>query len=357
MTGLVSSYNDFDPLEEIVVGTANGYHLPAVDTSLRHFFQIRDGGPELAERVDAARLARVVEETEEDLAAFSAALIELGVRVRRPEPWAAPTGLGEPVALPGWESTANHALMPRDCLLVVGSTVIEAPMPVRARYAETFPFRELLIEYFAAGARWLAAPRPQLADDTYRYAPDGRPVLAETEPLFDAANVIRCGTDLFFNVSNTGNRLAARWLARALGDGFTVHEIEISDDHVGTTLHLLRPGLLLANAGRLGPGDVPAPLRSWKTLWFDEPADDGHGLDWPRASTWIGMNVVSVDRETVIVPEAQTGLMRLLEKEGLTVVPVPYRHGRTFGGGFHCCSLDVRRRGVLESYVEGRRRR
>ncbi|MFG1999005.1 glycine amidinotransferase [Spirillospora sp. NPDC048911] len=345
MTGLVSSYNDFDPLEEIVVGTANAYHLPPVDTSLRHFFQLDDTG-DGSDRADAARLARVIEETEEDLAAFTTALTELGVRVRRPDP----AGLGERVAQPGWEAEANHALMPRDCLLVVGSTVVEAPMPVRARYAETFPYRGLLAEYFEAGARWLAAPRPRLPEDTYLFTPDG-PVLAENEPLFDGANVIRCGADLFFNVSNTGNRLGARWLARAVGGDFTVHEISICDDHVGTTLHLLRPGLLLANAGRLGPDDIPAPLRSWKTLWFDDPADDGYGLDWARASTWIGMNIVSVDRETVIVPAAQNGLVRQLEKEGLTVVPVPYRHGRTFGGGFHCCSLDVRRRGSLESYL------
>jgi N-dimethylarginine dimethylaminohydrolase len=341
----VSSYNDFDPLEEIIIGTARGYHLPPADSSLRHFFQIDDDTTDPAE---VRLLDRAVSEAEEDLNAFAETLTGLGVTVRRPDP----AGLGDPVAMPGWTAEASHALMPRDCLLVIGSTVIEAPMPVRARYAETFPYRDLLSEYFEGGARWLAAPRPRLAESTYRYTDEG-PVLAEHEPLFDAANMIRCGTDVFFNVSNTGNRFGARWLARVLGDAYTVHEISICDDHVGTTLQLLKPGVLLANAGRLRPDDIPAPLRTWKTLWFSEPADDGYALAWPRASTWIGMNIVSVDRDTIIVPAAQIGLMRLLEKEGFSTIPLPYRHGRTFGGGFHCCSLDVRRRGPLESFLSG----
>jgi N-dimethylarginine dimethylaminohydrolase len=208
-----------------------------------------------------------------------------------------------------------------------------------------------LREYFDGGAGWLAAPRPQLPDETYKYDEAGNPVLGELEPLFDAANIVRCGRDLFFNVSNTGNRFGAAWLARALGSEYRVHEIAICDDHVGTTLHVLKPGVLLANAGRLDADRIPEQLRGWKTLWFDDPQDDGFGFDWPRASTWIGMNILSVDHETVIVPQAQHGLAKLLESAGFTAIPVPYRHGRTFGGGFHCCSLDVRRAGDLTSYL------
>lgn len=339
----VRSYTDFAQLEEIVVGSAANLHVPPVDISQRHFFGLE---PDHVDAAAPADLARAIAEADEDLETLGRTLESFGVKVRRPEP----ADHSRPLSLLEWRTTAGHALMPRDCLLVIGETIIEAPMPVRSRYAETFPFRSLLREYFESGALWLAAPKPQLPDSTYRFTPEGA-VLDELEPLFDAANMIRCGRDVFVNISNTANRIGARWLARVLGPQFRVHEIAICDDHVGTTIHLLKPGVLLANAGRLGPGDIPAPLRGWKTLWFDEPEDDGFALDWARASTWIGMNILSVNEETVIVPDKQTGLARLLEKEGFTVVPVPYRHGRTFGGGFHCCSLDVRRQGGLESYL------
>ncbi|ONI76293.1 hypothetical protein ALI144C_37175 [Actinosynnema sp. ALI-1.44] len=341
----VSSYNDFGKLQEIVVGSAEGFNFPSIDSSMKHFFSPPPGSE--SEAISVNTLARIVEETEEDLQALTDTLEKSGVRVRRPEQ----VDHSRPINVLDWKSTANHALMPRDCLLVVGDTIIEAPMAVRARYAETFPFRKLLREYFDGGARWLAAPKPQLPEETYQYDEAGNPVLGELEPLFDAANIIRCGRDLFYNVSNTGNRFGAAWLARVLGSDYRVHEMSICDDHVGTTIHVLKPGVLLANAGRLNPDLIPEPLRGWKTLWFDDPQDDGFGFEWPRASTWIGMNILSVDEETVIVPKAQDGLAKLLDSAGFTVIPVPYRHGRTFGGGFHCCSADVRRAGELTSYL------
>jgi N-dimethylarginine dimethylaminohydrolase len=341
----VRSFNDFGKLQDIIVGSAEGYNFPPIDNSMKHFFTPPPGYE--CEAVSADTLARVVAETDEDLQVLVDTLNELGVRVRRPDR----VDHSRPIGILEWASTANHALMPRDCLLIVGETVIEVPMPVRARYTETFPYRRLLREFFDGGAGWLAAPRPQLPDETYQYDEVGTPVLGELEPLFDAANIIRCGRDLFYNVSNTGNRFGAAWLAWILGSDYRVHEMAICADHVGTTLHLLKPGVLLANSGRLDPDRIPAPLRGWKTLWFEDPQDDGFGFGWPRASTWIGMNILSVDEETVIVPRAQDGLAKLLESAGFTVIPVPYRHGRTFGGGFHCCSLDVRRAGELTSYL------
>src|SRR5918997_2680642 len=242
----VWSSNDWDPLEEVILGSATGLTPPPVDISLRHFFE--PPGAADGEQIDTGVLKRVVEETEEDFATLTELLTAAGVTVRRP----APMDTNLTYATPDWHSTAMHALMPRDCLLVIGDRIIEAPMPMRARYFEVLPFRPLLHEYFDSGAVWLSAPKPRLTDDTYVYSP-GRSVVAEIEPLFDAANMLRCGTDIFFNVSNTGNRKGAEWLRRVLGGQFRVHEMSICTDHVGTTIHILRPGLILANAERLTP--------------------------------------------------------------------------------------------------------
>ncbi|MDI3389356.1 inosamine-phosphate amidinotransferase 1 [Streptomyces sp. B-S-A8] len=340
----VWSANDFDPLEEIVLGTAQGLTPPPADVSLQHFFEPPADADQ--EQIAPAVLQQVVEETEEDFADLTKVLESAGVTVRRPQPPQA----SRTYASPDWESVAMHALMPRDCLLVVGDKVIEAPMAMRARYFETLPFRPLLSEYFDSGAVWLSAPKPQLPDETYVYEP-GASVVADFEPLFDAANLLRLGRDLFFNVSNTGNRRAAEWLRRTLGPEFTVHEMSICTDHVGTTLHVLRPGLLLANSERLTPDLIPEPLRSWQTIWVGQPEDDGYAFDWPRASTWVGMNILALGPDRVLVPDNQTALMRQLEQAGIEPIPARFRHGRTFGGGLHCCSLDVRRTGELISYL------
>jgi len=51
-----------------------------------------------------------------------------------------------------------------------------------------------------------------------------------------------------------------------------------------------------------------------------------------------------VDPNTVIVDAAQHSLIELLARKNFTVIPRALRHSRTLGGGFHCVTLDLRRR-------------
>jgi glycine amidinotransferase/scyllo-inosamine-4-phosphate amidinotransferase 1 len=65
---------------------------------------------------------------------------------------------------------------------------------------------------------------------------------------------------------------------------------------------------------------------------------------YPYASKWIGLNMLVVDPTTVIADAAQHNLIKLLEQKKLTVIPLTLRHSRTLGGGFHCVTLDLRRK-------------
>ena len=76
-----------------------------------------------------------------------------------------------------------------------------------------------------------------------------------------------------------------------------------------------------------------------------------YGLPYPLASNdGIGRNLLMIDPETVVVDEIQIPLIRALEKRRFTVIPLPYRHGRTLGGSWHCITLDTNRDGGLENY-------
>lgn len=96
-------------------------------------------------------------------------------------------------------------------------------------------------------------------------------MLGETEPVFDAANVLRAGRDLFYLVSGSGNELGARWLQTmlsALGD-YRVHVIRgvYPHTHIDSTISLLREGLVLLNPARItDPSVLPEPLASWEHL-------------------------------------------------------------------------------------------
>ena len=68
------------------------------------------------------------------------------------------------------------------------------------------------------------------------------------------------------------------------------------------------------------------------------------------SSPWVGMNLLSVDQETVIVDERQKEFIKFLEKNKLKVVPVRMRHIYTQGGGIHCATLDTVRDSKFEDY-------
>ncbi len=121
---------------------------------------------------------------------------------------------------PAWSVGSGFcAANPRDVLLVVGEEIIEAPMADRSRHHEAWPYRSLLKDYSRRGARWTAAPKPQLTDalfdPNYRIPEPGediRYVLTEHEPVFDAAEFARCGRDLFTQLSHATNRFGIEWL-------------------------------------------------------------------------------------------------------------------------------------------------
>jgi glycine amidinotransferase len=68
------------------------------------------------------------------------------------------------------------------------------------------------------------------------------------------------------------------------------------------------------------------------------------------ASKWLSINNVSLDTERMIVEAQEEPLIKFLETIGVKAIKVPFRHVFSLGGGFHCHTCDIRRRGDLQSY-------
>jgi glycine amidinotransferase len=117
----------------------------------------------------------------------------------------------------------------------------------------------------------------------------------------------------------------------------------------------LRPGVFLARD--LSVRDyLPSPFNKWKVIVPPVPSegnfpvyDDG---DLLLTSPYIDLNVLSVGPETVIANQDCPDVIRVLEREGFSVIPVRHRHRRLFGGGFHCFTLDMVRTGTMEDYTK-----
>jgi glycine amidinotransferase len=294
-----------------------------------------------------------IEAARRELEEFVRILQGEGVTVRRPEPIPQRTTY----STLEWSSTGMYAAMPRDALLVVGDEIIECPMAWRSRYYESLAYRPLLKEYFRGGARWSAGPKPELSQQQYDQdwtdpgdeAP-ARLVVTEFEPTFDAADFTRCGRDIIAQKSNVTNDFGIEWLRRHLGDAYRIHVFEFNDPHpmhIDATLVPMAPGKLLINPERVPM--VPKMFKGWDVMAAPEPIiPDEHPMY--MTSKWINMNILMLDEERVIVERQDEPMISAMRKFGFTPIPCKFRNFNSFGGSFHCATLDVRRRGTLTSY-------
>ncbi|MEE1782952.1 glycine amidinotransferase [Streptomyces sp. SP17BM10] len=364
---IVNSWNEWDPLREIVVGSADGAHFEPTEPGNRP--TIRNApvgtpfptGPKSPEAIDRAN---------EELAGLVALLESRGITVRRPDPH----DFGAPVRTPDFEVPNQYcAVCPRDVMITVGHDIIEAPMSRRARYFEYRPYRRLVYEYWNADPRvtWTTAPKPSMDDDMYRQEFWDWPVeerhrrmhsfefcITQDEVVFDAADISRFGRDLIVQESMTTNRTGITWLKRHLEPrGFRVHPVHFPLDyfpsHVDCTFVPLRPGLVLTNPER--------PLlerdarlfhdNDWELVDAPQPTTGNDEMpDFCQSSKWLSMNVLSLSPTTVVCEEQEKPLQDLLDKLDFEVLTVPFRNVFEYGGSLHCATWDIHREGVREDY-------
>ena len=369
----VNSHNEWDKLREVIVGTAAPGSRLGFSTSK----PVTENAIQQLERWSGEVYPQwLIDEVNEDLEGLCSVLKQFGTKIHRPDN----KNLGQIFSTPYWSATGDDAYNMRDLHLVLGNTVIESASQEKHRYFESRGLYKIWSDYLQEGFRWIAAPRPELSSQymiTYHEDGQRHQKLTEDEIIFEAANVVRMGKDLLYLVSRSGNHLAATWLQNVLGDEYKVHVSEgiYRASHIDSTFVCLGPGLVLMSGARVNPKNCPKLFEKWDKIYFNDIAAtppstlDFHenvrkrvhgecqdlGIDTDLdhlASDWIGMNVLSLDPETVVVCDRQTALMKILEKHNLTPIPVRFRHTHLLRGGLHCCTLDTVRDSKLESYFD-----
>ncbi|XP_007903741.1 glycine amidinotransferase, mitochondrial isoform X1 [Callorhinchus milii] len=358
----VCSYNEWDTLEEVIVGRPENACVPPftvevkANTYEQHwaFYQQYGGQSFPTEHVKKAIA---------EIEGMCDILRAEGVTVQRPDivDWSAKYNT------PDFESTGMYASMPRDILLVVGNEIIEAPMAWRARFFEYRAYRSLIKDYFRRGARWTTAPKPQMSDRLYdldypivsvkerhKLAAQGKFVTTEFEPCFDAADFIRAGKDIFVQRSQVTNLMGIEWMRRHLAPTYRIHTISFQDPnpmHIDATFNIIGPGLVLSNPDRPCHQIDFFKKAGWTIVQPPTPLiPDDHPL-W-MSSKWLSMNVLMLDEKRVMVDSNETTIQKMFEKLGIETVKVNIRYANSMGGGFHCWTSDIRRRGTLQSYFD-----
>jgi len=343
----VNSHTEWGRLKEVVLGTVSNARVPLIKNNDIHCIDYANydsvaglpGGP---------YAPVVISDTQNDLDNFRRILEQQGVKVLRPDD--RPTHLLH--GTNNWRSDGYYNYCPRDSAIIIGDTIIETPMPLRSRYFETFGLRNIFKSYSKNGSRWISAPKPELTDELYDRTDLSKPTLTEFEPAFDAANIVKCGKDLFYLKSNSGNRWGGKWLQDTLGEKYRVHILDnvYAYVHLDTSIMPLAPGKVLLNPDRVNENNLPEFFNSWTKIYSESPIPTPYYENWAPASPWIGMNILSLDEKTVIVEASQTNLIRQLESHHFNIIPIALRHCRTLSGGPHCVTLDTVRDDEYNDY-------
>lgn len=324
------SRNEWDPLKKVIVGIADDATIPPVDLSLRCI--------NYADYEDENKIPQgiypkqVIDEANEDLEAFCDFLRKEGVEVVRPDKTHVPK---------------YYNYCPRDNVLVYDDLILATPQPLRARHNEYMSMDSHFIELEKQGARYVKkiAEKTDALYNTKCLGDRDTLALTDVEPAFDAANILRDNDNLYYLVSNGGNKSGAAYLQELVPNKkvWTVENI-YSFMHIDSTIALLREGLMLLNPERVKSKDqLPKPLQSWDVIWAPEPKDIGHYPGYCNASKWLNVNLFSVRPDLVALHKSQDNLRVELEKHGIDCAMLPGRQQRTLGGGFHCVTLDLLR--------------
>lgn len=298
---MVYSTNEWDPLKQVILGTARGMYWPKAK-----------GAKWEALPVDQHIPSYILEETEEGLEQYSNAMKSYGVEVLRPKykDYSTINGFG--------------AYSTRDTIAIIGDKVIFTPT--------RFEYRRLEWDY-------MMHLFPE--DSNFIYAPLDQPDL-----YFDAANIIRCDQDILYLVSGTGSIEGGRWLQDILGKEYRVHILEnlYSGSHLDSTIVPLCEGSVLLNAGRCSEDHLPDFLKKWDKIWVTDEDIIDYKNDLNIASKWVGMNVFVIAPNLVAVDSTQTVLIDKLRSLGILVEPVNLPYARYLLGGPHCTTLDTIRK-------------
>jgi|EP00927_Polykrikos_kofoidii_P061903 glycine amidinotransferase len=351
--GVVESWNEWDSLREVWVGTLENKNLelPTEDAAHRKASNYQKYKWPLRAPLN---VTSALSEAKVQLDNYVETLKGEGIIVQRPTVF--PTN--ESLKTPLWTiDRMGGFTCPRDVFFVAGKQVIEAPMSLKSRYFENLAWRDLMMTYYTADPRmrWTCAPKPKLIDSSFEAEGEvGKPT--NHEIFFDAADARRFGKDVFFQAHyGTANELGREWVKRELrAGGLRVQDAEFGEFHFTHIDARLTP----VDVGLAFHSTMDKPSEHMVQLFKENEwnlIDAGNRLDCrctgDNCTAGIHLNVTTLGPGVCIVEEREKKLIDIMRSEGCDVIPIPFSAAYPFGGSLNCFSLDVYRHGfAAKSY-------
>jgi len=336
----VQADDEWSPLKAVIVGRAGRSCFPAAPPAMIeatmpsahvHRFQPKSPFPDT-----------IIENAEAELDCFAAILKAEGIRVYRP-----PMGVD-------WLSVNGYTgAMPRDGLISVGNTLIEACFAWSCRSREIeLAYDSILRELALEDPNAKIVRRPQetfadtlLNDDETRATKPW--VINNSRPAFDAADFMRFGKVILGQYSHVTNQAGVDYLQAHIPEGYTIEMLDVDDPnamHIDATILPLREGLMVYNPKKVTEESLRshAVLANWDLVAYPfvpEESEDGPSLY--MTSPWLSLNALVLDGKKMVVEASDDRTAEFYERLGMTCIRCPFRHVNSIGGSFHCATVDL----------------
>ena len=362
-------YTEFGKLKEIIVGRELKFSERQLDFTIKNMYSENLKLCNVyADNFDYYSLSKeLINHRNKQLDNLSSLLEYHDVKVFRPDE------MNNVVIAktPDFSMIQSSASNVRDITLVYGDTIIETPILVQNRLFENTLMYDIFKEKQLEGYNWIKAPYTKLNNNTldinnWEEDRDFNNIPPQYEMGFDAANIIKIGSDLICNVSTYNQYLGYVWLKKLftrLFPNINMHMIKVADSHIDGTLLPLKSGVFLANNVFIGKeleNQLPKKFKNWKILYTNDyyQKDD---LYWKEiysnpiklASTrGMDTNVLSLDESKILILKEAVKTQELLYKNGFEPIPVELDNGEIFAGGIHCSTLDISREDYFIDYTK-----
>ena len=340
--GRVSSYTSWQPLEEVIVGSAfTPDYFDHVDNA-----QVRN------------QLQQILAETNEDLDNLQKTCEQFGATVLRPD-------------LPDKDKFLEYQLeggcpmpplTPRDAQITLGERLLRViKLPELHRICDQYG--DAVFDH-QEGVDWRPGSHLNGAS---------------------ASCIVRCGTDIFFDNSEMLTPFQSKWIQdNVLDDRYRYHEA-ITDGHGDAVFAILKPGVLLSSKWD-DQLDLASDFPGWdickvwdSSIWaamevgkFKEENFNGAWYVQGQTPTeeftqfvdtylkkWVGfvsdtvfdVNCLVLDEENVIFSAYNKQVFDYCKKHRINPIISELRHSYFWDGGVSCCTQDIRRKGGLETYL------
>ncbi|CZS79670.1 unnamed protein product [Fusarium graminearum] len=337
---LVQADDEWSPLKSVIVGRAGISCFPSGPAEM-----MKSTMP--AEHLNSFKPKTLfppdlIEKAEAELDQFATILKNEGIKVYRPLDI-------------NWQKIGGYTgAMPRDGLISVGNTLIEACFAWSCRSQEIDIAFTPILEQLSLDPRANIVRRPDssFADTLMSDNEAGNKwVINNSRPAFDAADFMRFGKTIIGQYSHVTNQAGVDYLVEHIPEGYQIEMIEVNDPnamHIDATILPLRDGLVVYNPNKVTEAGLRkhAVLKDWDLVPYPFTPKDRTDPPLYMTSPWLCLNALVLDGRKVVVEASDLVTLEWFESLGMECIPCPFQHVNSIGGSFHCATVDL----VREKY-------